>query len=93
MTGGKLLVHGRAGTAPARWSKHGSIVVSGSIEIPLTYRYACTYQPDHLRLTLLRLRRRYGLAVDDRHVSGFYRRYSGDLAHWGRGEILAWTAE
>jgi hypothetical protein len=54
--------------------------VSGSIEIPLTYRYACTYQPDHLRLTLLRLRRRYGLAADDRHVSG-------------RGEILAWRAE
>jgi len=31
--------------------------------------------------------------VDERYVSGFYRRYSGDLADLGRGEILAWTAE
>ena len=32
-------------------------------------------------------------AVDERHVSGYYRRYSGDLADLGKGEILAWTAE
>ena len=32
------------------------------------------------------------LPVEDRHVSGSYRRYSGDLADLGKGEILAWTA-
>jgi formylmethanofuran dehydrogenase subunit C len=92
MIAGTVIVFGDAGPAPGRWSKRGSIVALGSVQVPPTYRYACTYQPDHLRLTLLRLRKRYGLAVDERHVSGFYRRYSGDLADLGRGEILAWTA-
>jgi formylmethanofuran dehydrogenase subunit C len=93
MIAGTVIVFGSAGRAPGRWSKRGSIVVLGRVEIPPTYRYACTYQPDHIRLTLLRLRTRYGIAVDDRYISGFYRRYSGDLADLGRGEILAWTAE
>ena len=92
MIAGTVIVFGDAGPAPGRWSKRGSIVALGSVRIPPTYRYACTYQPDHLRLTLLRLRTRYHLAVDERYVSGFYRRYSGDLADLGRGEILAWTA-
>jgi formylmethanofuran dehydrogenase subunit C len=93
MIAGTVVVFGSAGPAPGRWSKRGSIVALGPIDIPPTYRYACTYQPDHLRLTLLRLRARYGLALDQRHLTGFYRRYSGDLAELGRGEILAWTAE
>ena len=93
MIAGTVIVFGNAGPAPGRWSKRGSIVALGPVEIPPTYRYACTYQPDHLRLTLMRLRKRYDLAVDERYVSGLYRRYSGDLADLGRGEILAWTAE
>ena len=90
---GTVMVFGDAGPAPGLWSKRGSIVALGPLEIPPTYRYACTYQPDHLRLTLLRLRKRYALAVDERYVSGSYRRYSGDLADLGRGEILAWTQQ
>ena len=93
MIAGTVIVFGGTGPAPGRWSKRGSIVTMGSVPVPPTYRYACTYRPDHLRLTLLRLRRRYDLAVDERYVSGLYRRYSGDLADLGRGEILAWTAE
>jgi formylmethanofuran dehydrogenase subunit C len=93
MIAGTVIVFGNAGPAVGRWSKRGSIVALGPVEIPPTYRYACTYQPDHLRLTLLRLRQRYDLAVDERCISGFYRRYSGDLADLGRGEILAWTAD
>jgi formylmethanofuran dehydrogenase subunit C len=93
MIAGTVIVFGKAGPAPGRWSKRGSIVALGPVEIPPTYRYACTYQPDHLRLTLLRLRARHGLALDEQYLTGFYRRYSGDLAELGRGEILAWTAE
>ncbi len=93
MIAGTVIVFGNTGAAPGRWSKRGSIVALGTVPIPPTYRYACTYRPDHLRLTLLRLRRRYDLAVDERYVSGFFRRYSGDLAELGKGEILAWTAE
>jgi formylmethanofuran dehydrogenase subunit C len=90
---GTVLVFGDAGRSPGIGSKRGSVIALGRIEIPATYRYACTYQPDHLRITLLRLRDRYGLKVLKRHLTGFYRRYSGDLGDLGRGEILAWTAE
>lgn len=93
MIAGTVLVFGDAGRSPGLGSKRGSVVALGKVEIPATYRYACTYQPDHLRLTLLRLRARYGLEVEERHVGGFYRRYSGDLGDLGRGEILAWTAK
>jgi formylmethanofuran dehydrogenase subunit C len=93
MIAGTVVVFGGTGRSPGRWSKRGSIVALGRVEIPPTYRYACTYQPDHIRLTLLRLRARYGVTVDDRYLSGLYRRYSGDLADLGKGEILAWAAE
>ena len=93
MIAGTVIVFGDTGPAPGRWSRRGSIVALGTVAIPPTYRYACTYQPDHLRLTLLRLHARYGVVVDERYVSGLYRRYSGDLAELGKGEILAWTAK
>jgi formylmethanofuran dehydrogenase subunit C len=92
MIAGTVIVFGQTGIAPGRWSKRGSIVVLGEATIPPTYRYACTYRPEHLRLTLLRLRHRHRVTVEERHVSGLYRRYSGDLADLGKGEILAWTA-
>jgi formylmethanofuran dehydrogenase subunit C len=93
MIAGTVMVFGKAGRSPGLGSKRGSVVACGPIEIPPTYRYACTYQPDHLRFTLLRLRERYGLAVNEGQLTGLYRRYSGDLADLGRGEILEWTAE
>jgi formylmethanofuran dehydrogenase subunit C len=93
MIAGTVVVFGGIGAAAGLWSKRGSIVALGPVTVPPTYRYACTYQPVHLRLTLTRLRTRYALPVQERHLTGFYRRYSGDLADLGKGEILAWTAE
>jgi formylmethanofuran dehydrogenase subunit C len=93
MIAGTVLAMGAIGPAAGLWSKRGSIVALGEVAIPSTYRYACTYQPIHLRLMLTSLKARYGLAVKSRHLSGSYRRYSGDLAELGKGEILAWTAE
>jgi formylmethanofuran dehydrogenase subunit C len=90
---GSVVILGGATGAVGLWSKRGSIVALGAVEIPITYRYACTYQPMHIQLTLRRLRARYSLPLEDRHVVGLYRRYSGDLADIGRGEILAWSAE
>jgi formylmethanofuran dehydrogenase subunit C len=93
MIAGTVVVFGGIGAAGGLWSKRGSLVALGPVTVPLTYRYACTYQPVHLRVTLMRLRARYALPVEERHLTGFYRRYSGDLADLGKGEILAWTAE
>jgi formylmethanofuran dehydrogenase subunit C len=91
MIAGTVIAFGDVGAAAGLWSKRGSIVALAGVAIPSTYRYACTYQPIHLRLTLTRVRSRYGLPVGEHHLSGEYRRYSGDLADLGKGEILVWT--
>jgi formylmethanofuran dehydrogenase subunit C len=91
MIAGTVIAFGDVGAAAGLWSKRGSIVALAEVTIPSTYRYACTYQPIHLRLTLTRVRSRYGLPVGEHHLSGEYRRYSGDLADLGKGEILVWT--
>lgn len=90
---GTVVVFGATGASAGLWSKRGSIVALGGIAIPSTYAYACTYRPTHLRLMLGRLTRRYRLPVEERHLTGPYRRFSGDLADLGKGEILEWTAE
>jgi formylmethanofuran dehydrogenase subunit C len=91
MIAGTVIILGAAGPDTGIWSKRGTIVALGTITPPPSYSYACTYQPVHLRLTLTRLRARYGLAVQRKHFTGLYHRYSGDLAELGKGEILAWT--
>jgi len=91
MIAGTLVVFGRTGEQAGRGSKRGSIVALGGIEVPVTYWYACTYEPLHVRLLLMYLRRRYGLAVDDRMITGPYRRHCGDAGNPGRGEILEWV--
>jgi formylmethanofuran dehydrogenase subunit C len=91
MIAGTIVTFGTAGANPGLWSKRGSFVALGGIDLPPTYAYACTYQPVHLKLMLTRLRDTYGLPVKPKHLNGFYRRYSGDLAELGKGEILSWS--
>jgi formylmethanofuran dehydrogenase subunit C len=92
MIAGTVVIRGRAGNDVGLWSKRGSVVVLGPVTPPATYAYACTYQPVHLRLILTRLRAQHAVSVHRRHLTGMYRRYSGDFAELGRGEILEWTA-
>ncbi len=88
MIAGTLVVLGRTGAHPGRGNKRGSIVAAGGIPVPATYRYACTFQPPHVRLTLTYLARRYGLDISDSMREGLYRRYCGDAGEPGKGEIL-----
>jgi formylmethanofuran dehydrogenase subunit C len=88
MIAGTLLVFGQAGDDPARGNRRGSLVVMGAIDVPATYRYACTFQPPHLRLLLTYLGRRYNLAIGGRLLESHYRRYCGEAGASGRGEIL-----
>jgi formylmethanofuran dehydrogenase subunit C len=93
MIAGTIVVFGSSGADTGLWSKRGSVVALGKITPPSTYTYACTYQPVYLRLLLRRLGSRYDLAVRRRHLTGSYRRHSGDQAELGKGEILEWTTE
>jgi formylmethanofuran dehydrogenase subunit C len=90
MLAGSLVVFGSLGIDPGLFSRRGSIVALGAYDPPAAYRYACTYRPPHLRVTLSYLKSRHGVPVTPAQIAGAYRRYSGDLAELGAGEILAW---
>jgi formylmethanofuran dehydrogenase subunit C len=91
MLAGTVVAFGAIAAEPGLWSKRGSFVALRSVTPPATYRYACTYRPSYLPVTLGYLKRRYGCPVKPEHLTGLYRRYSGDLAELGAGEILVWT--
>ena len=88
---GTVVACGPTGPDAALWNKRGSLVCLGSVDPAATYRYACVIQPTYLRLLLRRLRDVHGLPVTAEHNDGRFRRYSGDFAETGRGEILAWS--
>ena len=90
---GTVLVLGRAGPHPGMLSKRGTLIAVGGADVPATYRYACTYHPPHLRLTMTYLRRRHALPIDNRIAHNPYRRYCGDAGDPGKGEILVWAEE
>lgn len=88
---GTVIVLGRTGSEPAIGSKRGTLVAIGGMDVPVTYSYACTYEPPHVRLALVHLRRRYGMRIADDIVGGRYRRFTGDAGTIGKGEILEWV--
>lgn len=91
MIAGTVIVFGDAAADAGLWSKRGTVVAMGAIDMPPTYSYACTYRPTFLRVMLRSLRARYGLSVGEHFIDGEYRRHSGDMAELGKGEILQWA--
>jgi formylmethanofuran dehydrogenase subunit C len=91
MIAGTLLVCGRLGAGAGLWSKRGSVIALGAIEIPATYRYACTYRPPIMAVLMRYLQRVHQFAFDARFAGGRYKRWTGDVADVGKGEILEWT--
>lgn len=90
MIAGTLVVGGRIAGTVGQWNKRGSIVTVGGAEVPVSYRYACTYRPGYLDVLFRYLRAR-GVPVDDRIGTGRYARYCGDLSQLGKGELLLWA--
>jgi formylmethanofuran dehydrogenase subunit C len=88
MIAGTIAVLGSIGPAPGCGNKRGSIVAGGAVEVPSTYRYACTFESGFVRLLMTYLVRQHGLALDPRLAGGPYRRYCGDAGEPGKGEIL-----
>ena len=85
---GSVIVLGQVGVEPAFGSKRGTLIVAGGVNVPVTYRHACDYEPPHVRLALTYLARRHALTIDRSVIDGRYRRYCGDAGTVGRGEIL-----
>lgn len=91
MIAGTVVVLGRVGPHPAGGNKRGSLIAAGPVDVPPTYRYACTFEPTYVRFLMTYLARTYGLAIPTAVVEGRYRRYTGDAGLPGKGEILALT--
>lgn len=89
MTAGTILVFGQLGMRAGAGLLRGSIVAFQPPELLPTYRYACKYQPDFLRLILQRLRRE-GLSIPEEYFSRSFHRYNGDCTRLGKGEILVY---
>lgn len=87
MLAGSIIVFGGLGWRSGAGMKRGTIVSMGEARILPTFGYACTYKPTFLRLYLSYLRQ-MGFPVEDAHINGHYRRWSGDTVELNRGEIL-----
>jgi formylmethanofuran dehydrogenase subunit C len=91
MIAGTLLALGPVGDLPGAGNKRGSIVAAGGVAVPASYRFACSYEPPHVRLLLTSLRRRFGFPCDPGLLAGRFDRYCGDAGEPGKGELLVWT--
>jgi len=86
MKGGTIVLCGGAEIRTGAWMNRGTIISLAAIPLLPTFAYAATYVPGFLAL-YVRYLARFGLTLPD----GPYRRYVGDAAVPGKGEILVWS--
>jgi len=89
MKGGSLFLLGGAELRTGAWMTRGTIVCLKSIRLLPTFSYACDYHPPFMAMYSNHLRR-LGFAIPYDARQGKYRRYNGDAAVPGKGEILVW---
>lgn len=89
MVAGTVLVLGQAGLRAGGGLRRGSVVVAGGVpEVLPTFRETCIYRPGFLTLFARALRAR-GLPLPEGVLEGRpFRRFGGDLAELGKGELL-----
>jgi formylmethanofuran dehydrogenase subunit C len=89
MKGGTIVLMGGAEIRTGAWMARGTIVSLKPIRLLPTFAFACAYNPVFLRLyakSLLTM----GFSIPVEEANGAYRRYTGDTAVPGKGEILIW---
>ena len=86
MKGGTIVLCGGAELRTGAWMNRGTIISLTTIELLPTFAYASTYRPIFLQL-YTRYLTRFGLTLPE----GTFRRYTGDAAVPGKGEILVWS--
>jgi formylmethanofuran dehydrogenase subunit C len=89
MKGGTIVLGGGAELRTGAWMSRGTIVSLAPIPLLPTFSYSATYNPTFLRLYARHLRG-LGIALPCEEREGAYRRYTGDAAIPGKGEILLW---
>ena len=89
MKGGTIVLRSGAELRAGAWMNRGTIISLAPIPLLPTFSYAATYNPTFLRLYARRLAV-FGCVIPFDERDGAYRRYTGDAAVPGRGEILVW---
>jgi formylmethanofuran dehydrogenase subunit C len=89
MKGGTIFLLGGAEIRTGAWMIRGTIVALKPIPLMPTFLHACSYQPAFLGLYAKHLAT-LGIPLPVGGSDGEYKRYTGDTAVPGKGEILQW---
>ena len=88
MKGGTILLMDGAELRTGAWMQRGTIIALKPVRLLPTFSFACTYAPSFLGVYAKHLQ---PLGFELPHA-GAYRRYVGDAAVPGKGELLVWEA-
>ena len=88
MKGGTIVLGQGAELRTGAWMQRGTIITLTPVKLLPTFAFACEYDPTFLRVYARHLA---GLGVALPSTPGLYRRYAGDAAVPGKGELLVWA--
>jgi formylmethanofuran dehydrogenase subunit C len=88
MKGGTIVLMSGAEQRTGAWMHRGTIISLKPLRLLPTFAFACEYNPSFLPLYARHLAA-LGLSLP---AAGTYRRYAGDSAVPGKGEILVWQS-
>lgn len=88
MKGGTIVMMSGAELRTGAWMQRGTIISMKPLRLLPTFAFACDYAPSFLRVYAKHLAG-HGFALPG---DGHYRRYAGDAAVPGKGELLVWQA-
>jgi formylmethanofuran dehydrogenase subunit C len=89
MKGGTIILRAGAEIRTGAWMVRGTIISLKPVQMLPTFNYSCAYHPSFVRLYAKQLQS-LGVALPFDSQAGVYRRYMGDAATPGKGEILVW---
>jgi formylmethanofuran dehydrogenase subunit C len=89
MKGGTIVLMGGAEIRTGAWMSRGTIIALAPVRLLPTFAYSCLYNPTFASLYSRHLAP-LGFAVPHAATDGAYRRYVGDAAVPGKGELLVW---
>ena len=92
MLAGTIIVLGELGIRTGAGMKRGTIASFEDAQMLPSFEYSCTYQPLFLRFYLIRMQEvGFKRKIQDEHLNGKYKRYSGDGIELNRGEVLLFS--
>jgi formylmethanofuran dehydrogenase subunit C len=89
MKGGTIVLMSGGELRTGAWMMRGTIISLAPVRTMPTFAYCCAYNPSFLRVYARHLHG-HGFALPFDPSAGTYRRYAGDAAVPGKGEILVW---